>query len=277
MVKMHYEIDDSVGFEPVSGSLWLISTPDNRITLPRFASQLFEILIAENEKSLSRELLLDIIWHNNGLSASGNNLNNYISIIRRSLSSIGLNNVIITIPKYGFSFHAQKVVKVEVPLIRQYEEKTNIQDGCKPVCTETLLLQDKSKGVIVKLKWISLALFFVTLFLITLFFYFSSNSDMPKSVMEKYIGKYENCNIYTIRNGLIDFYSMDKISADIKSAIDNQLISCKLDSKIYFYKSATSEDLTFSSYRIVISQCLNDKQALCRNIHRSIVRSNLED
>ncbi|MDQ9127093.1 winged helix-turn-helix domain-containing protein [Serratia fonticola] len=274
---MHYEIDDRVGFEPVSGLLWLISTPDNRITLPRFASQLLEILIMKNDQSLSREHLLDIIWHNNGLSASSNNLNNYISIIRRSLSSIGLNNVIITIPKYGFSFHAKNIITVGAPLVISHEEiidKDNTQDECEIHYIDAPLEKYKSRSAGVKLKWISFLSCLISLLLIALYAYYPYYLGMPKSAMEKYQGKYENCEIYAIWNGQRVFYSMDSISTEIKDLIDRKIISCRLESKIYLYKSATSDELPFASHRVVISQCPNDKQAICRNIHKDMVSDN---
>ncbi|MFN3070487.1 transcriptional regulator [Serratia sp. J2] len=274
---MHYEIDERVGFDSVSGLLWLISTPDNRVTLPRFASQLLEILIMKNDQSLSREHLLDIIWHNNGLSASSNNLNNYISIIRRSLSSIGLDNIIITIPKYGFSFHAKNISKVENKLTLLDEEfldtKIN-QEECEPRYIEATLEKDKSKSIVVKLKWVSIFSCLAILLLIILYARFSYYSSMPKSAMDKYQGKYENCDIYVIWNGQHGFYSMDKISIEIKDLINKKIINCKLKSTVYVYKSAISDGLTFASHRVMVSQCPNDKQAICRNIHKDIISDN---
>lgn len=271
---MHYVINEGVGFEPVSGLLWLISASDNHVTLPRFASQLLEILIIEGEKALSREILMDIIWHNNGLSASGNNLNNYISIIRRALSSLGLNDLIITIPKYGFSFHAKNIIKVEPSSVVKDEEileTKKTEDALQH--TEESLSKGKSNSVSVRVKLVSL---FICLLIILIVFYsyLSYFLYIPKSAMGKYKGRYENCDIYAIWNGKHSFYSMDMMTVEIKKLVDEKKINCKVESKLYLYKSAVSNEFAFAPYRIVISQCPDEKISTCSNVHKYIFVKN---
>ncbi|MFK8259595.1 transcriptional regulator [Erwinia sp. AnSW2-5] len=272
---MHYEIDEMVGFDPVTGQLWVLNASNNRSTLPRFASQLLEILIIENEKSLSREHLLDTIWHNNGLSASGNNLNNYISIIRRALSSLGLNNIIITIPKYGFSFHASRIVKIEAPQpsnneeIKDTEKFENTLKNQKPISS-----RDSGKGFMVKMTWISIFSCLFILVVLVLYAYFIYYSHLPKSALGKFKGKYENCNIYAIWNGQHDFYTTDMISAEIKDLINNENLSCKSESDIYIYKEGKTKSIPFLSQRVVISHCPDTPLSRCRNIHRDIINHN---
>jgi len=51
---------------------------------------------------LTRESLLSEVWDSYGLHGSQNNLNQYISILRRAFTNFGCSGIIITIPKIGF-------------------------------------------------------------------------------------------------------------------------------------------------------------------------------
>lgn len=109
---MHYEINGRIGFSPGENLVWRLEDNDNFQLLPRFAGYLLETFIRHNGQPLTREFLLDALWHQNGLTASGNSLNNYISMVRKALSNFDLPDVINTIPKYGFCFTVAEIVCV---------------------------------------------------------------------------------------------------------------------------------------------------------------------
>lgn len=248
---MHYEINDIVGFDPLTGLLWAIETPDSSTTLPRFASQLLEILITGNEKSLSREYLMDTIWYNNGLSASGNNLNNYMSIIRRALSSLGLNGIIITIPKYGFSFHAGNIVKVEShPLLNKEESTTEEKEKneCALDIIHPVSLQDTDNHFKVRVKCFSVLVCFFIILTIALS-YFAYGVHYPTSASNLY----KNKNYIATWNNQRNFFIMEKISIEVECRVKQKKESTETLSDNGTYKKAR-EKKPFSLSRTVISE-----------------------
>lgn len=272
---MHYEIDNTIGFKPINGAIWALAAPSDVITLPRFASNILEIMLSENQKSLSRDYLLDRIWHDNGLSASGNNLNNYMSIVRRSLASIGLKNVIITIPKYGFSFQAQEIVIIndDFPseVINSHDDNAtrknttgNVFDqGARDLTLITVARTDSLS----KIKWLSVALSLAIVVFTIAYFLLKPSPFIDKSLLEKYKGKYEKCSVYAIWNGTKSFYTKEMMSKDIKSLVENDKLNCSRDSYIYYYRSFPSRADNFSEQRVLITWCLSDKLSNCKNYY----------
>jgi DNA-binding winged helix-turn-helix (wHTH) protein len=84
---------------------------DEFIKLSIPASQLLELLILSKGELVTREYLLTEVWDKNGLRGSNNNLNQYMSILRRTLANHGCDNLFITIPKIGFRLNAD--IKIE--------------------------------------------------------------------------------------------------------------------------------------------------------------------
>ncbi len=56
-------------------------------------------------RELTREYLLETVWDKHGLHASGNNLNQYVSILRRNLSLLGCHELILTEEAESFYLH----------------------------------------------------------------------------------------------------------------------------------------------------------------------------
>lgn len=98
---MKYLIDNKIEFNTDDGSLLYPASGDViKLTLP--ASRLLEEFLLSGGRHLTRDYLLETVWDRHGLQASGNNLNQYISILRRNLALFECNELIITLPKIGF-------------------------------------------------------------------------------------------------------------------------------------------------------------------------------
>ncbi|EHN8922877.1 winged helix-turn-helix domain-containing protein [Enterobacter asburiae] len=108
---MKYLIDRLVVFNTDDGTLHLPSSEDViRLALP--AARLLETFLSSEGRELTREYLLETVWDKHGLHASGNNLNQYVSILRRNLSLLGCHELIITLPKLGFRLNA--AISIEI-------------------------------------------------------------------------------------------------------------------------------------------------------------------
>ncbi|WP_230353091.1 winged helix-turn-helix domain-containing protein [Lelliottia sp. WAP21] len=85
---------------------------DEFIKLSIPSSQLLELLILSKGELVTRDYLLTEVWDKNGLRGSNNNLNQYMSILRRTLAAHGCDNLFITVPKVGFRLNTE--IKIEM-------------------------------------------------------------------------------------------------------------------------------------------------------------------
>ncbi|MCT4709985.1 winged helix-turn-helix domain-containing protein [Enterobacteriaceae bacterium H11S18] len=109
---MTYIINGIIKYKPEDGTLWNIDDPERVLTLTLTNSNLLQFILDSNGDVLSREAVLENIWDKQGLRSSNNTLNQYISISRRTLSLLGADEVIITVPRIGFCLNGNvKVVK----------------------------------------------------------------------------------------------------------------------------------------------------------------------
>ncbi|MGU3525049.1 transcriptional regulator [Enterobacteriaceae bacterium C23F] len=114
---MLYNIAGMIIFNPEDGSL--IREEDGeavQLTLP--ASRLLHVLLTAPHGLMEREVLLTEVWDKYGLRGSHNNLNQYVSILRRTLASLGCDNLIVTVPKMGFRLNPEVTIVPFEPVIQ---------------------------------------------------------------------------------------------------------------------------------------------------------------
>lgn len=127
---MKYLIDKAIEFNTDDGTLHYPASQDViKLTLP--AARLLEEFLASGGRDLTREYLLETVWDKHGLQASGNNLNQYVSILRRNLALLECHELIVTLPKVGFKLNT--AVSVE-PLADTPPE--NIPPPVTPAVTD---------------------------------------------------------------------------------------------------------------------------------------------
>lgn len=102
-------------FNPEDGSLTHTETGES-VKLTITAARLLDNILSSEALLLSRETLLKEVWDDHGFQGSNSSLNQYISILRRSLAALGLSDVIITVPKAGFRINpALSVARLPPP------------------------------------------------------------------------------------------------------------------------------------------------------------------
>lgn len=100
-----------------------IDNASNRIALLKPTSRLLSLFIKNNNKLLLRERLLNDVWVDHGLKASNNNLNNYVSGLRKSLAQFGAEEIIVTYPRQGFKFIARNIHEANENKVEIYREE----------------------------------------------------------------------------------------------------------------------------------------------------------
>ncbi|HGM5493184.1 TPA: transcriptional regulator [Serratia fonticola] len=106
---MRFIINKTVLFDEEQGTLEKVDTSYEIKKLSLTEIRLIRVFVEQPNVVISRDSLLIDVWEKHDLTASVNNLNNYMSMIRRKLALLGLHEVIITIPKAGFSLTVDSV------------------------------------------------------------------------------------------------------------------------------------------------------------------------
>ncbi|AUU10013.1 hypothetical protein GST45_04900 [Serratia marcescens] len=106
---MRYIINNNIKYHEDRSELISLHDDIPPIALTATLNRLLSALVRNNNLVLSRETLLTQVWEAHGQVASGNNLNNTISILRKAFSSLGEEDIIVTLPRQGFMFTATEL------------------------------------------------------------------------------------------------------------------------------------------------------------------------
>lgn len=106
---MRYIINNNIKYHEDRSELISLHDDIPPIVLTATLNRLLSALVRNNNLVLSRETLLMQVWEAHGQVASGNNLNNTISILRKAFSSLGEEEIIVTLPRQGFMFTAREL------------------------------------------------------------------------------------------------------------------------------------------------------------------------
>jgi DNA-binding winged helix-turn-helix (wHTH) protein len=103
---MKYIINNNIKYHEDRSELVVLNDNIPPVALTATLNRLLSALVRNNNLVLSRNTLLMQVWEAHGQVASGNNLNNTISILRKIFASLGEEDIIVTLPRQGFMFTA---------------------------------------------------------------------------------------------------------------------------------------------------------------------------
>ncbi|WP_238788535.1 MULTISPECIES: winged helix-turn-helix domain-containing protein [Serratia] len=106
---MKYVINNNIKYHEDRSELESLKDAAPPVVLTATLNRLLSALIRNNNQVLSRDTLLTQVWEGHGQVASGNNLNNAISMLRKAFSSLGEEEIIVTLPRQGFMFSASEL------------------------------------------------------------------------------------------------------------------------------------------------------------------------
>ena len=234
---MKYIINNTIFYDARRGTLSLSKSSDKEVVLLKPAQRLLSLFIESNNEIVERERLLDEVWNNHGLTASNNNLSNYISGLRKTLAQLGQDDILVTYPRQGFKFVAESITLLgeekdenngETPKAHPLTEKKTRR--IKPLI---LLLLPLAAGLVA----IGVALH-----------YYTANNDLS------FIGKYRSCNVFAIDS-----------AQDISSA--RRLLSefdydCNSSASVYLYNQVADDDSTAA----VMTYCPRQGLSACKTV-----------
>lgn len=265
---MEYIINGVVKYNSSDGTLFCLDKPMEMLTLTRLSSELLLFLIKNNGTSVSRDSILNELWEKKGLNASSNNLNNYISILRKALTQYGCPDLIATIPKYGFSFEAE-ITPVTHEQMSENQESEPIRPLAITDAKRPVKVNQKSghnlKPVWVKSKPAVAALLLCTLAILclpSLYSYLSLQS------LRTEIFSIDQCRFYLLGD---KSKNMDKfvIMEKIRTTINKEKLNCNIQANLYYY-SIDRLDLTGRQlFNQTIAYCPKNNHVQCNNYYLS--------
>ncbi|WP_075182449.1 winged helix-turn-helix domain-containing protein [Pantoea sp. 1.19] len=249
---MNYLINNTVVFDVESALLWLANSPQNTCALPKPACRLlFQLIIAHNSV-VSRAHLLKTVWEDHGLTPSGSNLSNHISILRKTFVSLGITDeIIITVPKEGFRLNAEVVT----------------QPAQKPLSPRAESLISSSSTVPERQKpTIALWLFFLLFILLAGVSWYQYRNALPDTAGEEIV-RVGAC--YLVDLGQSDTQQVPVDQRKVMTFMSAQGIHCQKDNNVIFYQiTSMRHHLTRVDEVLFVSQCPRlrpDSRSHCRN------------
>ncbi|WP_274864583.1 winged helix-turn-helix domain-containing protein [Serratia marcescens] len=179
---MRYIINNNIKYHEDRSELISLHDDIPPIVLTATLNRLLSALVRNNNLVLSRETLLMQVWEAHGQVASGNNLNNTISILRKAFSSLGEEEIIVTLPRQGFMFTAQELKTADSLAEKMME----------PVPESTLLSHAPVSHRIKRFKSFSLAVLVMLAVGSNTWAWFDSGFSPFHGVA---VGTIDNCNV----------------------------------------------------------------------------------
>ncbi len=235
--NMKYIINNAIIYDAHKGTLSLSKSNDKEVVLLKPSQRLLSLFIEYNNEIVERERLLDEVWNNHGLTASNNNLSNYISGLRKTLSQLGQDDILVTYPRQGFKFVAESITLLG-------EEKD--EDNGETPKAHPLAEKNTRRIKPLILLLLPLAAGFVAIG--TALYYYTANNDLS------FIGKYRSCNVFAIDS-----------TQDISSA--RRLLSefdydCNSNASVYLYNQVADDDSTAA----VMTYCPRQGLSACKTV-----------
>lgn len=217
------------------------------ILLAPSTNRLLHLLILNQGIPVTRDTLFKLVWDDHGLRSSNANLNQYISLLRRQLSDVGLpKDIIVTIPKIGF-------------MIDKTIDITLIDESPFP---SLLPGEGEEKGKYKsKIAIISACTTLFLLFLLAFFFISGDEQQLPKFKFQPIANNSIECNIYSLSNTTTSLSD----ASELKRLKD---CNTSFDYFIYFNHEQKGREL--------ISWCKKDPEnpnafIYCKNESRNVI------
>ncbi|WP_232811293.1 winged helix-turn-helix domain-containing protein [Serratia proteamaculans] len=203
-----------------------IDNATTKIPLLKPSARLLSLFIRNNNILLLRDKLLNEVWVEHGLKASNNNLNNYVSGLRKSLAQFGEEEIIITYPRQGFKFSAGNIHEINDTVQVDINENANRDDASHRIDRDSEHHTNVNQR---SLKHMVMVLFGGLMLFSAMVFYQNSTrvSMYP-------LGNYERCQIYSMNSGGGDL-------AKIKYIIQLTGFSCRGKADVYYYDNIRDE------------------------------------
>lgn len=261
---MKFMINGAVQYNASDGTLLCLDNHMDMLTLTRLNSELLLFLINNNGISISRDAILYELWEKRGLSASSNNLNNYVSMLRKALAQCGYPGLITTIPKYGFLFEAEITVVIDEHESEKPESEpisSPVADTIEPVNGDKIIGHGL-KSYLAKRK-LTMALLFGGL---TILFLPSLYNVLRLQSLRTEIFSMDQCRFYLLGDESKNI-NRSVVIEKVKSTIRRKNLNCNVQANVYYHYTDRLEVDGRQLFNQTIAYCPYDNNVQCRNYY----------
>ncbi|XGI78487.1 transcriptional regulator [Enterobacter hormaechei] len=250
---MIFVIDERVRFNTADASLVALDGRAGPIVLNKFCAELLELLIAHQGQPVSRELVFQILWEQKGMTATNSGLNNYISMLRKGLAECGCENMIETLPRYGFVFTASAEMQA-VPQPMTGENKPESTPKMTDESWRQLVVKAWGKAWgIALLAGMAVVLAFVL-------GYVSREQHSPRTELFRE----GNCRYY-VADDKTSIADHDALRKKIREIIQREKIVCDSKTNVYYFSDRMLDSRGNVISDELLSVCPYNSKAPCIN------------
>ncbi|CAI1543984.1 TPA: winged helix-turn-helix domain-containing protein [Serratia fonticola] len=243
-------------------------SPDNAIDmikLTRVVNELLLLLINNNRSLLSRETLLRELWEERGLNASGNNLSNYVSILRKTLAKCGCPGLITTVPKHGFLFEA------DITLLVKTQKQRPAPALAEP--QPTLVLPAPSvvaEHQPVTCAWLKgkMAPLVGVIMLVALLILPSVYDQWSMKSLRTEVFTLEQCKFY-LSDDVTRGLDQASIITNLKMIVSNEQLNCLQKANVYYFAEKKRDASGNMIVNDLLTYCPYEGKASCDNYFMS--------
>lgn len=223
---MIFHINNNVLYNEDECTLAHIDNATTKIALLKPSARLLSLFIRNNNILLLRDKLLNEVWVEHGLKASNNNLNNYVSGLRKSLAQFGEEELIVTYPRQGFKFSAKIIHEINGSDCNDIKEEIHEKEVVLNAHAKIGGKPDATGRSLQRLVMAFAAC--VALFSAIVLYQNSTRVSMYP------LGNYERCQIYSMNSGRGDL-------GQIKETIQHTGLNCRGRADVYYYDNIRDE------------------------------------
>lgn len=256
---MEYTINDCVKYNSLDGTLYSLDHNPDVIVLARISNVLLLLLIEHNHKLLSREFLLNEIWEKQGLNSSSNNLNNYISMLRKALTQCGCIGVISTVPKHGFLFDADVVASAPGAVDKSVPSSFTGTAAEGPGGVILSISPAYRKGTSERIKLITFILLGAVICFIP-----RLNDSYRLHALRNEVSRAGNCRFFVADDDTRTIGARI-ITERAHSIAQREHINCELETNVYYFSALEHDARGQHMMNELLSYCPNGNKAACHN------------
>ncbi|WP_454877349.1 winged helix-turn-helix domain-containing protein [Serratia inhibens] len=254
VIKMKFIINKRLSFHDDRSLLEVVDDNVEPVELTGTLSRLLSLLVRNNNTVLTRDYILTHVWADHGQTASNNNLNNYISMLRKMLSSLGEKDIIVTMHRQGFMFTATDINTIDDGIIINAANPDVIDN------------QELSVGRKTWPKKMVLAIFVMAAVVSAGFAFFATGL---KPLSYQNVGRIGSCDVKLVTT-YHNIGRMDVNLNEIGKQLESNGFSCLTPASVYYYgnkvpvgNTETKGNVYFISYcpktdpKYITIQCIN--------------------
>lgn len=261
---MIYIINNNVTFNTGNGSLKSMKN-GKEVFLSSLNIRVFKCLLEYGVKPVSREDIFKQVWGEQSLNVSSATLNQYISLTRRALLSVGFNDrLIITVAKTGYKINKA----IAISELDAENPKSPVGEATAVMLSDSRVKTGQTRyHLAIFLRTLSIVLPLALLFF--LFFYYQHHRENEKRNFLSYLGMVNGCPVYYSGK-----YLDKKVGSYLQFLTKNNLYGNRCGKDEFIISRVNhSINATEGSGRQFIAKCVMDSNSLYHICESEYIRA----